>query len=270
MALRFCVLSYANASPLVCFISESAPESQLSYYPPRHSVIPLLDGRADAALIPVIDFLAHPELTMIPGLGICADGDVTSVLLQCHRPLATVTAIRLDPESKTSNALVQVLVREHFRLARQVKYVREVTEIEADVCIGDRALRAAPALESYDLAGQWKQMTGLPFVFAVWAVHRSCPDVEEITQVLQQAKERGCRSRRQLAGICSQRLGLAEDRCYDYLVHRLHYDVGSRELEGMNVFRELAAEFLKPVVGSELRTVPSPAKGPARPILERS
>lgn len=270
MTHGFSVLSYANALPLVHFISESLPEAQLSYYPPRHSVISLLDGQADAALIPVIDFFAHPELTMIPGLGICADGDVTSVLLQCQRPLPTVTTIGLDPESKTSNVLVQVLVREHFRLARPVKYVRDITEIEAEVCIGDRALRAVPALESYDLAGQWKQMTGLPFVFAVWAVHRSSPHVAEITRLLQKAKDRGCESRRRLARLCSQRLGLSEDRCYDYLAHRLHYDVGPRQLEGMNVFHELAAEFLTPAAGPEVRVVPGHAKGQVLPMLERS
>jgi len=267
---RFSVLPYANALPLVHFIEESTPEASLSYYPPRHSVAALLDGQSDAALIPVVDFFAHRELRMVPGLGICADGDVTSVLLQCHRPLPTVTAIRLDPESKTSNVLAQVLVREHFRLSGQVEFTRRIAGAHASVCIGDRALRAAPALESYDLAGEWKKMTGLPFVFAVWAVRRSCPHVEEITRLLQKAKARGCESRCQLARLCSRRLGLSADRCYDYLTDRLHYEVGPRDIEGMRLFAELVREFLPPGAGREIRMVSGLPKKEDTLILELS
>ena len=270
MTHRFSALSYANALPLVHFIRESSPEARILYYTPRHSVVSLLDGQADAALIPVIDFFAHPELAMVPGLGICTDGDVTSVLLRCHRPLPTVRTIGLDSESKSSNVLIQVLVKKRFRLAHQVEYIHRVTETDAGVCIGDRAMRVPPALETYDLAGEWKKMTGLPFVFAVWAVHRSCPRVKEIGQMLRKAKERGCQSRRRLAGLCSQRLGLPVDRCYDYLANRLHYDVGPRELEGLDLFRELAADFVKLETGQEIRMAPSHAKGKVLPVLERS
>jgi len=265
---RFSVLPYANASPLVHFIGESPPEVSLSYHPPRHSVAALLDGQADAALIPIVDFFTHRELRMVPGLGICADGDVTSVLLQCQRPLPTVTTIGLDPESKTSNVLVRVLARDHFPLSRGVEFTHGIAKTQASVCIGDRALRAAPALESYDLAGEWKKMTGLPFVFAVWVVHRSCPCVEEISQLLRQAKNRGCESRRQLAGLCSRRLGLPEDRCYDYLAHRLHYDMGPGDVEGMSLFRELATEFLPRAGGRQVRQVSDPPGKEDTPVLE--
>jgi len=237
---------------------------------PRQSVCALLDGAVDAALVPIVDYFAYSELRMIARIGICADGDVTSVLLRCHRPLPTLRAIGLDSESKTSNVLVQVLIKEHFRLAHQVEYTHDVAGTDASVCIGDRALCAPPALETYDLAGEWKTMTGLPFVFAVWVVHRSNPRVEEILQILQATKKRGCQSRRHLARLCGRRLGLPVDRCYEYLTNRLRYDVGPRELEGMKVFRELAAEFLKPPISSEVRVLPSHAKGQVLPMLERS
>jgi predicted solute-binding protein len=109
---------------------------------------------------------------MVPGLGICADGDVTSVLLQCRRPLSQVRVVELDPESRTSNTLVQVLMRDHFRISHSIRYSLCADAADAHVCIGDRALCATRAAETYDLAGEWKKMTGLPFVFAVWAVRR--------------------------------------------------------------------------------------------------
>lgn len=270
MAYRFSVLPYSNALPLVYFIGESSPEAELSYHPPRHSVAALLDNQVDAALVPVVDLCAHPELRMVPGLGISADGDVTSVLLRCHRPLHVVTTVSLDPESKTSNILVQVLARDHFRLSQHVEYTHEMTGAGASVCIGDRALCASPAPESYDLAGEWKKMTGLPFVFAVWAIHQSCPHLEDVTRILQTAKHRGCQSRRRLAGLCSQRLTLPEDRCYDYLVNRLHYDLGMRELKGMELFRELAADFLTPVKNRKIHGFAEHAERQDTITLERS
>jgi chorismate dehydratase len=270
VAHSFSVLPYVNALPLVHFLTESSPGAELVYCSPRHAVAALLDKRVDAALIPVVDLYAHPELRMIAGLGIAADGDVTSVLLQCHRPLRMVATIGLDSESKTSNILIRVLARDHFRLSEHVRYTREATEVEANVCIGDRALCASPALESYDLAGAWKTMTGLPFVFAVWAVHQSCRDVVNITRILQTAKQRGCRARRQLARLCSQRLGLTEDRCYDYLVNRLRYGLGLRELEGMTLFRRLSLDFMTPVKDLEIHEIAGHPDRHDTIILERS
>lgn len=244
-AYRFCVLPYANALPLVHYVKEAHPPAELIYRTPRSAVMALLEGIAETALIPIVDWFRYPDLEMIPGLGICADGDVTSVLLQCYQPLSQVRVVGLDPESRTSNTLVQVLMRDHFRISHRVEYSLYDDEADARVCIGDRALCAAPAVETYDLAGEWKKMTGLPFVFAVWAVWRLCPDIEEITKILHCAKDRGCQSFVELARFCAQRLGLPENRCREYLADRLHYDVGPAECDGMGLFRELTASLVK-------------------------
>jgi len=244
-AYRFCVLPYANALPLVHFITDVCPPAELLYRMPQLAVGALLEGVVDAALVPVADYFRYPDLVMIPGLGICADGDVTSVLLQCHRPLAEVRVVGLDLESRTSNILVQVLIRDRFRISHRIEYSLCTDEADARVCIGDRALCAPPAVERYDLAGEWKRMTGLPFVFAAWAVRRSYPHIEEISMILHRAKDRGCQSLVELARLCAQRLGLPENRCYGYLADRLHYDVGPAECEGMGLFRGLAASLFE-------------------------
>ncbi len=244
-AYRFCVLPYANALPLVRFITEVYPPAQLLYHAPQSAARALLEGVVDAAMIPVVDCFAYPDLATIPGLGICADGDVTSVLLQCRRPLSQVRVVRLDPESRTSNILVQVLIRNHFRMSHRIEYSLGTDDADAQVCIGDRALCAAPAIETYDLAGEWKKMTGLPFVFAVWAVRRARSDIDEVSRILHRAKDRGCQSLGELAGLCAQRLGLPENRCYEYLADCLHYDVGAAECDGLALFRGLAASLSK-------------------------
>ncbi len=222
------------------------------------------------ALVPVAGYFSRSDLTMIPGLGICADGDVTSVFLQCRRPLSEVKVVRLDPESRTSNTLVQVLMRDHFGISHPVEYRRCVKDADACVCIGDRALCAAPALETYDLAGEWKKMTGLPFVFAVWAVRRSFPHALEVTEILHRVKERGCRSLDRLARLCARRLGLPENRCHEYLADRLHYDVGPAECEAMNLFRRLAAGLFESGVNPITERKPSRNAGQNAPVPEWS
>jgi chorismate dehydratase len=266
----FCVLPYANALPLVRYIKEVYPPAKLIYRIPRSAVEALLEGRAEAALMPVVSYFSHPDLMMIPGLGVCANGDVTSVLLQCRRPLSEVRVVQLDPESRTSNLLVQVLLRDRFRIPHRIEYTRCAEEADAQVCIGDRALRAAPAVETYDLAGEWKKMTGLPFVFAVWAVRRSCSCIDEISEIVHRAKDRGCQSLVELAWPCAQRLGLPENRCYEYLADRLHYDVGPAERDGMSLFRGLAASLAQPGPTPIIEDNVSHGEGRSTPVVEWS
>ena len=254
---RFLVLPYANALPLVHYLRQVCPQAELLSCTPRRSLEALLAEQVDAALVPVVDVFTCPDLEIIPDIGICADGQVTSVLLQCSRPLAEVGTIELDPDSRSSNILMQVLVQRHFRLSDRIKYTSDRSGGGARVCIGDRALCAEPAHETYDLAAQWKAMTGLPFVFAVWVFGRSCTDRRRICRILLRAKEIGCRSRPALAKLCSKRLGLPLERCLDYLTDCLHYDLGPRELEGMNLFRELAAGLLeRPAAGHPIEAIP--------------
>jgi len=253
---RFLVLPYANALPLVHYIKQVCPQAELLCRTPRSSLEALVSGRIDAALVPVVDVFSRPDIEIIPDIGICADGEVTSVLLQCRRPLAEVSTIELDPDSRTSNVLTQVLIRHHFKMSDRVKYTSEAGQGDARVCIGDSALCAEPVCETYDLADQWKQMTGLPFVFAVWALSHSCTDRKKISRVLHRAKEIGCRSRPLLTKLCAQRLGLPRERCLHYLTNCLHYDLGSREQEGMNLFRELAVNLQeRPVAGLPIETI---------------
>ncbi len=240
---RFSVLPYTNALPLVHFLRQVCPGAQLVYRTPHRALDALLGEQVDAALVPIVDYLGHPEIRMVEGLGICADGDVTSVLLQCRCPLRKVQTVQPDPESKTSNVLARVLLHNHFRIAQTITYMPGMPTADARVCIGDRALCSPPAVETYDLAGERKNMTGLPFVFAVWVVRRSCRHIEDIATTLRNAKELGCQSLGMLAQIAAARLGLPEDRCRDYLGHCLHYDVGPRENQAIELFRRLAAEI---------------------------
>lgn len=235
----FAVLPYVNAAPLVHFLPEVCPEAELTYHTPKEMFPELAGGQVDAAIVPVVDYLDMPELVRVGGIGICADGEVKSVLLQCQCPLEEVKTVNLDPASRTSNRLVKLLLKEHFRVRQEIQFRVGATESDAWVVIGDRALLARSAWKSYDVAEEWKKMTGLPFVFAVWAYRMDHPDKPKLSEILRTAKEIGCKAIAKLARIHAKRLGLTESRCLHYLTCCIRYDLGPAEQKGMKLFREL-------------------------------
>jgi len=241
---RFGVLPYLNAAPLVHFLPKVCLDAEFVCRIPREMLAELAGSRVDAAIVPVVDYLMAPELQMVDGLGISAGGKVESVLLQCKRPLKEVKTVNLDPASKTSNLLAKLLLKKHFCVRQEIRFCDGASEPDASVVIGDRALRAKQVLESYDLADEWKSMTGLPFVFAVWAHRKDHPDAWRLPEILHAAKDAGLGAIDELSRLHAKRLGLPESRCRHYLTCRIHYDVGPSEKRGMQLFRELCRDLL--------------------------
>lgn len=236
---RFGVLPYLNAAPLLHFLPKVCADVKLICRTPREMLAELAGGRVDAAIVPIVDYFDVSELEMVDGLGICADGRVESVLLLCECPLKEIRIVNLDLASKTSNLLARLLLEKHFRLRQEILFSTGNPEADASVVIGDRALLAEPALESYDLAAEWKSMTGLPFVFAVWAHWKDHPESRRLSEILHAAKDAGSDAIAKLARLHAKRLGLTEFRCRHYLSRCIRYDLGPAEKRGMQLFREL-------------------------------
>lgn len=147
----------------------------------------LIDGEVDLALVPVAIIPKLKEYHIIADFCIGAEGPVASVCLFSEVPLQEIKRIYLDYQSRTSVALLKVLVRDHWKL--NVEFV-ETTEdyqdkikgTDAGLVIGDRALiqrQISPFI--YDLGEAWVRFTSLPFVFAAWISNRPLP-IEFIQQ----------------------------------------------------------------------------------------
>jgi len=253
----FAAVKYANAAPLAHFLPSVDDRAVVTFGRPADLPAELASGRADAALIPVAAFLATPGLRMIDGIGICADGRVESVLLKCRRPLAEVRLVEPDAASRTSNALAAILLTEHLGLAAEVRPARPGEQADASVCIGDRALCEGPAAGGdYDMAAMWKEMTGLPLVFAVWAYRQNCRDPEGLSRIARAAREMGLARLDELASLQARKLALPLERCREYFHASVGYEVGPREMQAMELFaRKLAQHGL---IGQE---APQPASG---------
>ena len=238
----FAAPEYANSVPLAQFITEVSPGSQVVLDVPAKLLMPLLEGKIDAALLPVAALFANPQLTALDEAGICVDKKVRSVLLRCNRPIDQVRTICLDPASRTSNTLARILLAKHWK--RAVQIVANPVEADANVVIGDRALcePTAPGGD-YDLAEAWNQMTGLPFVFAIWTTRRDHPSPESLRQVIRAAKQAGIAAIPEIAHQEAIKLGIGEAAMLEYFTECIHYDVGPQERKGMELFRQLLGEL---------------------------
>lgn len=242
-------VTYLNSKPLIFELDQLAPEIALSLDLPSRLADQMAAGRLDVGLIPVVEYLRAPDYSLIPGIAIATRGPVLSVTLFSRKPWAEITSLALDEGSRTSAALVQVLLTYRYSVRPRLEKlpidaVADDVTTDAVLLIGDRAMHAClPSFPfAYDLGEEWTAWTELPFVFAVWAVR---PGIElgATEAAFHEAKRRGLENAGTIAAQESERLGLGAGFCRRYLTNVIRYDLGPRELDGMNRFAELAAEL---------------------------
>jgi chorismate dehydratase len=221
----------------------------------------LLAGAVDVSNVSSVAFGQHTgEWLLIPRLSVAAHGRVDSVLLfSWHKDWRALdrAPITLTSESATSIELVRLLcerrygIQPRYRTAAPTGLDDMLEGSAAALLIGDGALeeghrrraiagRGQPYV--FDLAAEWQAWTGLPFVFAVWAVRREAAERARrsgVVALLRASKERGLADLDRIAAEAAERLDLPRDVCAQYLC-LLDYDLGSRELDGLRAFLELA------------------------------
>ncbi|VTR90874.1 protein containing duf178 : Hypothetical conserved protein OS=uncultured planctomycete GN=HGMM_F11G08C18 PE=4 SV=1: VitK2_biosynth [Gemmata massiliana] len=244
--LRVGAVNYLNTKPLIERLTDFAPGIELSLDLPSRLADQLAAGELDVGLIPVVEFFRGDNYTFVPNIAIGSRGPVLSVTLFSKVPWADIRTVALDEGSRTSAALTRIILEKRYSIEPVIQQLPIDTPADdlttdAVLLIGDRAMRAClPGYRfAYDLGEEWTAWTGLPMVFAVWAV-RSGVDLGEAERAFHQAKEYGLAN----AGLIAQReapaLGLDPGFCRRYMSNVLRYDLGPVELAGMQKYRELA------------------------------
>ncbi|MDB5279452.1 MAG: hypothetical protein JWR61_4407 [Ferruginibacter sp.] len=174
--IRVGAVSYLNTKPLIFgFENGMMKESiDLVFDYPANIAKQLIENEIDIGLIPVAVLPQLKEYHIISDFCIAADGEVASVCLFSDVPLNEIKTILLDYQSRTSVALLKVLLKEHWKISPDLVqasegYENTISGNTAGLVIGDRALQQR--LKStfiYDLSTTWKELTGKPFVFAAW------------------------------------------------------------------------------------------------------
>lgn len=226
---------YLNALPLTRGL-----ESELRFGTPARLATWLRDNKIDAALVSVVEVLQTGQYDLLDGIALASDGPVLSVLLAHRVPLDRVTVVYLDPASLTSASLVRVLLAErglHPEM-RVLPDYRLTGDLEAVLLIGNRALDFVYGPHTHsvlDLGEAWRELTGLPFVYAGWALRRGI-DQCRLSKLLRQGHANGMAELDQI---------IAEYPRYDaafrerYLRTCMKFELGDAEKAGLARFGEL-------------------------------
>jgi chorismate dehydratase len=273
--VRIGAVSYLNTRPLVHGLREGLGRGRidLSYDVPSALARRLAAGDLDVALVPSIELARLEGLTVVPGLGIAARHEVLSVLLVSRAPVAEMTSIALDPESRTSNALVRVLCAGLWGVAPRFEEAAGPLDAilashDAAIRIGDKALHE-PLPEggiAHDLAGAWRGWTGLPFVFAVWAARPGALDAETVGW-LHESYRRGRAAIDEIAAEHAAVVGGDRALLRRYLTEHVRFEVGDEELRGLHRFLELAARHGAVDRVPEVRLAAPPDRDGREPAL---
>ena len=247
--LRVGAVNYLNTKPLIERLTDFAPNIDLSLDLPSRLADQLAAGELDVGLIPVVEFFRGDNYTFVPNIAIASRGPVLSVTLFSKVPWAEIRSVALDEGSRTSAALTLILLRKRYGVNPVVQPLPINTQVDdlttdAVLLIGDRAMRAClPGYQfAYDLGEEWTAWTGLPMVYAVWAV-RSGVELGEAESAFHRAKEYGLANAGAIAQRESAALGLDPGFCRRYLANILRYDLGPQELAGLKKYRELVEEM---------------------------
>lgn len=181
--VKVAAVSYLNTKPLLYGFRDHAVMKmmELSMDYPAIIARQLVEGSVDVALVPVAVIPKMNEYHIISDFCIGAEGPVASVCLFSDVPLKEIKRIYLDYQSRTSVALLKLLVRDYWRLDAELvettgDYQHLIKGTDAGLVIGDRALeqrKISPYI--YDLAESWMRFTSLPFVFAAWVSNKALP-----------------------------------------------------------------------------------------------
>lgn len=178
-------MNYLNTRPLIYGLERPPVAEQIELignYPAKVAE-QLLKDEIDLGLVPVASLKSLPEYHIVGNHCIGTEGEIASVALFSEVPLPEIRKVYLDYQSRTSVALLQYLMRESWGISPEVLqagdegYRREIRGTTAGLVIGDRAFeQRRTSTFIYDLGSEWRSITGLPFVFAVWASKKQLPE----------------------------------------------------------------------------------------------
>ena len=239
-SFRIGSVPYLNSIPLTCGM-----ENQVIFAPPSQLAGMLENETLDAALVSITEALLHPGYAILDNVAVASDGPVLSVFLATKIPLESIEVVHCDPASLTSINLLKILLKAKGVQPQwqPLSDYNEASEKDAVLLIGDPAITFTQSDHSHqiwDLGAAWKELTGLPFVFAVWAIREGCDD-QTLLHALTAAKINGIA---QLPALIERETRFDMDFRREYLGKAIQYELGRQEKSGIQCFIEKLANEL--------------------------
>lgn len=247
--LRLGAVSYLNTKPLVFGLDAQRDLFSVRYDVPSQCATLLHQGHVDLGLIPSVEYL-RGDYAMVPDVAIGSNGPIASVAIFTKVPIEDVRTIALDTSSRTSVALTRILCAKRWQIAPTLvpagpNITAMLDKADAALLIGDPALELdadAHGLTKLDLGSEWHALTGLPFVYAMWAGRLGIASADHCV-ALQSARDRGVANIASIARITGRGEAVREDRALRYLRDNLKYGLGAEEVAGLLQFHLWAVEL---------------------------
>nr|WP_294795980.1 menaquinone biosynthesis protein [uncultured Mucilaginibacter sp.] len=239
--IRISAVSYTNSKPFIYGIQHTdlINKIELSLDIPADCAQKVIDNQVDIGLIPVAATLNMPYWDIVADYCIGATGAVNSVFIFSNCEIHQIKRLQLDPESRTSNNLARVLLKNYWKVSPEFitdapDYSNLTDNETAFVQIGDRTFGKKEKFAfAYDLAGEWHKFTGLPFVFAAWIANKPIPQtfVDEFNASLKY----GLQHREALFAEIPER---DDFDIHDYLMNKIDFELTESKKKALHLFLE--------------------------------
>jgi chorismate dehydratase len=246
-SLRVGCVKYLNARPLI-----SGWPGNVEFDHPSDLCQQLAKGQLDVALVSSFEFLRNPIYRIVDDVSISSDGPVYSVVVAYRGAFSDIEEIELDPASETAVNLLRCLLAELGLTPRLSGGTSGNAGLpRARLIIGDQAIsfrqNHAGEFQFWDLGEQWKKLTGLPFVYALWLIRPEVPDGKSIAQRLRSLRDENLAH---IQVIVSDAVADAADKKQEirhefldrYYNEHLRFGFGTREKQGLQTFADLCSK----------------------------
>jgi chorismate dehydratase len=266
MRHKISIVQYLNAIPLGWGVLEG-PQKE-SFEPvlstPAECADQLSRGTVDIGLIPSIEYQRIRGTKIVPGPAVASTHRVRSVILISVMPLWKVKTVAFDKGSRTSVVLARIIFNEFYKIRPDFRPAdpdvsNMLAQSDAALLIGDRALKfmednelpnaeqqksflrhGSEPLQVFDLMERWKFLTGLPFLFAFWAVREGFGD-PNVVEILKQSRDFGLANIPAIAEKYAEPTSIKKESIERYLRQNVYYHMDRKCLESLALFYEKAA-----------------------------
>jgi chorismate dehydratase len=233
---------YLNAKPLVRLFEDMKGQVpvEVVYDVPSRLPEMLATGEVQAIMVSSIEALRHPGKRVADGVSISSQKEVLSVRLFSKEPARMVRSVAFDQSSMTSNALARVILKERYDRDVEGEGMEPNLEkmLEAhDACIliGDNGMRAnGEGLNVLDLGYEWRRLTRLPFVWALWLGDEGL--TPELSMWLNAAALYGMSKIERVVKIAAEETGFSVLQCENYLRRIMDYSFDEPHRQGLQEF----------------------------------
>ncbi len=247
--LKIGVVPYMNVKPFIYGFQKKVDGVSIVYGVPSTLPQMIENDELDIILMPSIGYFRGTGYKIIPGGSIASNGLVESVRLFIKAPsIDQIKTVALDKDSMTSCVLTKIILWKRYSLKPEFITLDDKRKIyneyaDAFLVIGDDAMKVREeGFIILDLGEEWYELTGLPFVYAVW-VAKSESKLKGLGELLVDAKEHGLEFVNEIADIEAKRLEMEKERCLRYLKESIKYNLGEQEIYGLKTFYDYALEM---------------------------